>query len=142
MNSPCSFAFSSIKTCPGRKGSLLPGYGENSSQRVPKTVFKDWEDGCEEGGVPARGNWCLLESKTPKDNSMFALAWKDTKVKTVISNVGTTNPGNPCKRKRYMRVEKDGVYETFEYYKEISRPAMIELFFSCFGVVDVHDHYR
>ena len=41
-----------------------------------------------------------------------------------------------------MRVEKDGVYETTEYYKEISQLAMIELFFSCFGVIEVHYHYR
>eukprot|EP00731_Ephydatia_muelleri_P014044 Em0007g1354a len=52
---------------------------EYAHKEYPKQFFKDWEDGCEEGGVPARGNWCLLESKTPKDNSMFALAWKDTK---------------------------------------------------------------
>lgn len=47
-------------------------------------------DGCEEGGVPAPGNWCLLESKTPKDNSiscMFGLAWKDKKVKNYVGTV-------------------------------------------------------
>ena len=137
-------AFSSVKTLIALedRGLYFQGMVKTAHKEYPKQFFKRWEDGCEEGGVPARGNWCLLESKTPKDNSMFALAWKDKKVKTIISNVGTTNPGNPCKRKRYMRVEKDGVYETTEYYKEISRPAMIELFFSCFGVIDVHDHYR
>ena len=40
--------------------------------------------------MPAPGNWCLLESKTPKDNSiscMFGLAWKDKKVKNYVGTV-------------------------------------------------------
>ena len=101
--------------------------------------MKDWENGLEEGGVPSRGDWCLLESKTPQNTNMYALGWKDRKLKTIISNAGTTLPGNPSKRKRH-KVENDGMYETVTYYKEISRPSMIEFFFSCFVAIDVHDH--
>ena len=67
---------------------------------------------------------------------MYALGWKDRKLKTIISNAGTTLPGNPCKCKQHKKVE---IYETVTYHKDISRTAMIELFFSCFGAIDVHD---
>lgn len=64
------------------------------------------------------------------------------KVEDHYFKCGTTLPGNPSKCKRHKRVEKDGMHETITYHKEISRPTMIELFFSCFCAIDVQDHYH
>ena len=137
-------AFSSVKTLLAleQKGLYFQGMVKTAHKEYPMGFMKDWENGLAEGGVPSRGDWCLLESKTPQNTNMYALGLKDRKLKTIISNAGTTLSGNPSKRKRHKKVEKDGMYETVTYYKEISRPSMIELFFSCFGAIDVHDHYR
>ena len=71
-----------------------------------------YENGLEEGGVPSRGEWCLLESKTPLNTNMYVPGWEDRKLKTIISNAGTTLSGNLSKHKRHKKVEKDGMYET------------------------------
>jgi hypothetical protein len=94
------------------------------------------------GHVWAVRDTLLIDPSAPQNTNMYALSWKDRKLKTIISNAGTTLPGNPRKRKRHKKVEKDGMYETVTYYKEISRPSIIELIFSCFGAIDVHNHYR
>ncbi|DBA00396.1 TPA: hypothetical protein N0F65_012927 [Lagenidium giganteum] len=57
-------------------------------------------------------------------NTMFALCWADRRLKSIISNWGITLPGSE-------------VYE-----KRIQCPQMIELFFSAFSTIDVHDHLR
>ena len=134
-------AFSSVKTLIAleEKGLYFQGMVKTAHKEYPMGFMKDWENGLEEGGVPSRGEWCLLESKTPRNTNMYALGWKDRKVKTIISNAVTTLPGYPGKRKQHKKVEKDGIYEIVTYHKKIPRPAMIELFLCCFGAIDVHD---
>ena len=46
------------------------------------------------------------------------LAGPDRKLKTIISNVGTTNPGTPSKRRRYKKEMVDGIWETVSYMVE------------------------
>ena len=60
---------------------------------------------------------------------IYALGWADRKSKNIISNAGTTNPGNPSKRRRHKKQLIGGVYETIAYVKEVKRPQMIESFF-------------
>ncbi|KAG6611940.1 Bifunctional aspartate aminotransferase [Phytophthora cinnamomi] len=76
------------------------------------------------GTEPARGSFKMLQSKTPKVTTMYALCWADRKAKCLISNRGTSLPGN------------------VSYDRRIQRPQMVELFFSKFSVIDVHDHLR
>ena len=59
----------------------------------------------------------------------YALGWADRKLKTVISNVGTTNPGTPSKRRKNKKKMVDGIWETVSYFKEVKRPAMVVEFF-------------
>ena len=89
-----------------------------------------------------RGEFCLLEAEVENGLPFYALCWADRKLKTIISNVGTTNPGTPSKRRRYKKEMVDGIWETVSYFKEVKRPAMVEEFFSCFSTIDRHDHLR
>ncbi|EGZ11955.1 hypothetical protein PHYSODRAFT_517164 [Phytophthora sojae] len=76
------------------------------------------------GTEPASGSFKMLQSKTPKGTAMYALCWADRKAKCLISNRGTSLPSNDS------------------YDRRIQRPQMVELFFSKFSVIDVHDHLR
>ena len=89
-------AFSSVNTLLAleERDLYFQGMVKIAHKEYPMGLMKDWENGLEEGGVPSRGEWCLLESKTPRNTNMYALGWKDRKLKTIISNAGTTLPGN------------------------------------------------
>ena len=84
----------------------------------------------------------MLEAEVENGLPFYALGWADRKLKTIISNVGTTNPGTPSKRRRYKKEMVDGTWETVSFFKEVKRPAMVEEFFSCFATIDRHDHLR
>ena len=58
----------------------------------------------------------------------------------IISNEGSTNPGSRSKRLCHRKELVEGLWETTRYYKVIKRPSMVEEFYSCFGIIDVHDH--
>jgi hypothetical protein len=74
---------------------------------------------------------------------MYALAWQDIKLKTIISNVGTTLPGNPAIKLRHHIVRQENGDEVTEVSRRVvKRPSMIEDFFRHFSCIDVHDHLR
>ena len=80
---------------------------KTAHKEYPMGFMKDWENGLEEGGVPSRGDWCLLESKTPQNTNMYALGWKDRKLKTIISNAGPFLgiPANVNDTRRWKKME-------------------------------------
>jgi hypothetical protein len=73
---------------------------------------------------------------------MYACGWHDKKLKTIVSNVGTTLPGSVSVRHRHKIVSVNGEDTTIRRDMLIKRPKMIEDFFEFFSVVDVHDHLR
>ena len=54
----------------------------------------------------------FVRIKDTTEHNMYVPGWEDRKLKTIISNAGTTLSGNPSKHKRHKKVEKDGMYET------------------------------
>ena len=137
-------AFSSVKTLLAlrERGLFFMGMIKTAHKEFPLAFLKSWANGDEEGGKPSRGNYCLLQTQSEHGLPFYALGWADRKVKTIISNVGSTNPGSISKRLRHKKELVGGVWETTRYYKEIQRPSMVEEFYSCFGIIDVHDHLR
>ena len=64
----------------------------------------------------------FLQSRSQQGLPLYALGWADRKVKTIISNVGSTNPGSTSNCLRHKNELVGGVWETTKYYKEIRRP--------------------
>jgi hypothetical protein len=73
---------------------------------------------------------------------MYAVAWQDLKLKTIITNVGTTLPGAPHIKERHKKVFLNGEVITQKQQRHVPRPNAIEQFFRYFSVIDVHDHLR
>ena len=73
---------------------------------------------------------------------MYALCWADKKPKFFISNRGTTLPASPSVRVRHRVVSVNGVSCTEKYQVEVPRPHLVELYYSKFSKIDVHNHYR
>ena len=125
------------------RGLYFMGMVKTAHKEYPLAYLQSWGKGQEDEAVPARGDFCLLETQAENGIPFDALGWADKKMKTIVSNVGSTLSGTPCKRKRHKKEEVNGVLETVVYFKQVKRPAMIiEEFFSCFGIIDRHDHYR
>ncbi|EGZ13032.1 hypothetical protein PHYSODRAFT_511780 [Phytophthora sojae] len=95
---------------------------KTASREYPKTYMHEWFS-----TSPTRGSFKILQSMTPNNTPMYALCWADRKPKCIISNRGTTLPGADS---------------TLQYERRIERPQIIELFFSKFSTIDVHDHLR
>ena len=120
--------FSSVKTLLAlrERGLFLLGMIKTAHTEYPLAFLKSWANDDEEGGKPSRGNYCLLQTKSEHGLLFYDLGWADRKVKTIISNVGSTNPGSISKRLRHKKELVRGVWETTRYYKEIQRPSMVE----------------
>ncbi len=73
---------------------------------------------------------------------MYALAWQDSKLKTLISNAGTTYDGVPAKKDRHTIIQLNGEDETTVITRVVPRPKMVEEFFQFFSAIDIHDHLR
>ena len=73
------------------------GMIKTAHKEYPLAFIKSWANGDEEGGKPLRGNYCLLQTQSQHGLPFYALGWADRKVKTIISNVGSTNPGSTSK---------------------------------------------
>ena len=74
---------------------------------------------------------------------IFAVAWKDKTTKKIVCTRGLTSVmGNPPIRHRRRLVETNWGHENDRFDIHISRPQAIEMFFSYFSNIDVHDHYR
>ena len=106
------------------KGTPLYGHDKNSSSHWFSSnhglINGDEEggkpsnhgliNGDEEGGEPSRGNYCLLQTQSHHGLPFYALGWVDRKVKTIISNVGSTNPGSTNNRLSHKKLV-GGVWE-------------------------------
>lgn len=139
-------AFSSVAAAKAlrSKGVHFMGCVKTACKMFPKRFFNAWSN--EEGLL--RGSHKTLKSKiTLEDNvtteDIFAVAWKDKTTKQIICTRGLTSvQGNPSVRHRRRLVETDWGHENDRYDMNIPRPQAIEMFFSCFSNIDVHDHYR
>ncbi len=91
-----------------------------------------------------RGKYIILQSYYTANLPMHAVGWYDRTLKTIITNVGTSRPGTPSVRNRH-RILFDTVRQceiTQQYQIAVPRPYFIELLYSCFSNVDIHDHLR
>ena len=94
------------------------------------------------------GNWKLLKHSAPNatggpDDVFYALGHRDRRLKTMVSNKGTTLPGEPLCVERCRLVEdEDGRLQTEWYLKKTPRVQMLQLLFDSFSAIDVHDHRR
>jgi hypothetical protein len=133
-------AFSSVKLLEllHIRGLYFMGMVKRASKRYPKKSLEDWY----KKGQP-RGTFKTLQSNTNDGSPMYAMCWADRTSKTIISNRGTTLPGSDSVRLRSkVVVNSHGEYETRKYKRAIPRPHMIEIFFSAFSTINVHDHLR
>ena len=137
-------AFSSVKTLEALKihGLRFMGIVKTATKGYPKRLLTMWAAGELEGMKPNRGDHILLEATTVRAGQFYACGWADKKPKFIISNCGSTNPGQPSIRPRHRREVVNGEPVTVAYEKSVKRPHMIELFFEHFSVIDVHDHLR
>ena len=86
------------------------GMVKTAHKEYPLAYLKSWALGHESEKEPVRGEFCLLEAEVENGLPFYALGWADRKLKTIISNVGTTNPGTPSKRRRYKKEMVDGIW--------------------------------
>jgi hypothetical protein len=134
-------AFASVKTLVQLKehfGLFFMGMVKTACKQYPKEKYLSWLS----SGNVRRGDFIIFQSELADKSLMYALCWSDRKGKMIISNRGTTLPGNDSVRTRHKKIERNGVYETVRYSKRIPRPQMVELFFSKFSTIDIHNHYR
>jgi hypothetical protein len=73
---------------------------------------------------------------------VYALGYRDRKLKTLITNKGTTLEGAPLVVKRTRVILLDGRPTNEDYNRSTPRPQMMDKFFTWFSKIDVHDHRR
>jgi hypothetical protein len=138
-------AFSSVScACAlGQKGIFFLGCVKTASKMYPKKYLNDWGRGDD---VP-RGAHKTLKGTVHMGSGehipIFAVAWKDLTIKLLICTRGITcYQGDPSIRHRRRIVEMEYGHENDRYDLAIPRPQVVEMFYSCFSNIDVHDHYR
>ena len=139
-------AFSSVSTAKAlrSRGMHFMGCVKTACKLYPKKYFEEWTQGAE---LQWGNHKTLKSSITLEDNvtvePVFAVAWKDKKTKHIICTRGLTSVmRNPSVRHRRRLVESNWGHENDRFDIHIPRPQAIEMFFSCFSNIDVHDHYR
>lgn len=142
-------AFMSVMTATSlmKHGLYSVGMVKTAHREYPKRYLQTWAKTNGPNGGPAlRGSHCVLTSSLDIANvnyPIMAIGWYDKKLKTVLSNVGNTLAGNPSVRKRhYVVSDNNGEYSTHIDQVSIDRPSVIEVMFTYFGAIDIHDHYR
>ena len=66
------------------------GMVKTAHKEYPLAYLQSWGKGQEDEAVPARGDFCLLETQAENGIPFYALGWADKKMKTIVSNVGST----------------------------------------------------
>ena len=139
-------AFSSVSTAKAlrSRGMHFMGCVKTACKLYPKKYFEESTQGAE---LQWGNHKTLKSSITLEDNvtvePVFAVAWKDKKTKHIICTRGLTSVmRNPSVRHRRRLVETNWGHENDRFDIHIPRPQAIEMFFSCFSNIDVHDHYR
>lgn len=132
-------------------GTYFMGMVKTATRMYPMQYMKQWYE-AENQRRDAQGNripWggccvvkhtALTEQRVP--HTIYALGYRDRKMKTIISNKGTTLPGRPLVVDRTRVIEVDGRPANQNYKRSTPRPQMMEQFFMCFSKIDVHDHRR
>ena len=118
----------------------------------PLAYLKRWaadeERRVDEQGQPIPwGNHKVLRHTIPNINGgrameFYALGHRDRKLKTIISNKGTTLPGQPMHVERSRIVYDNGRAMNEYYLKTTPRCKMMELLFDDFSVIDIENHRR
>ena len=126
-------AFASVKTAVALQQHSLHFVGlvKTAHRKFPKK-FLDQVDILDRGG-------CATLTATVDDVPLIAHSWNDRKRKHFVSTCGTTNAGEPCRKKRYI-VRDDGTVETT--YKEVKRQQLVQMYFDGAPAIDIHNHYR
>ena len=70
-----------------------------------------------------------------QDHEVWALGWHDHYFKTFVCNAGTSEPGEPAKKKRQR---DDGS----NYFKLVDRPVALQHFYDACGSIDQHNRHR
>ena len=139
-------AFSSVATAKAlrSRGIHFMGCVKTACRMFPKRFFQEWsnDDDLIRGSHKTLKTTITLEDGVTME-PIFAVGWKDKTTKTIVCTRGLTSVmGNPSMRHRRRIVETDYGHENDRYDLHIPRPQAIEMFFSCFSNIDVHDHYR
>jgi hypothetical protein len=98
--------FASVKTLVQLEnlcGLYFMGMVKTATHQFPKRYLEEWYSSGQ-----SRGSFKILRSENVNGKKFYALCWTDKKPKTIISNRGTTLPGNPSIRKRHKVILKDG----------------------------------
>ncbi|GMF59478.1 unnamed protein product [Phytophthora fragariaefolia] len=82
---------------------------KTASREYPEKNMTEWF-----GTEPPRGSFKMLQSKTPNGTTMYALCWADRKVKCLISNRGTSPPGNDSVRRQHKLILDNGQLKTIQ----------------------------
>lgn len=143
-------AFGSVKTLialhkiNGLFGLLMV---KTAHTKYPMKYMGEWSKQQEANPDARRGAHVSVTSTYTIDDSgtnhkMFAVGWKDLTNKTIVSNRGTTNEGNPTKKTRHKVISVEGraVQRIREFL--VPRPVAIEMLFDSFGAVDFNDGIR
>jgi hypothetical protein len=137
-------AFSSVDTCQALldHGLHFIGLVKTASGRFPKAYFNTWASN---QTIP-RGSHKVLKTtvrtRAETEHQIFAVGWKDLKLKTLICSRGSTVPGTPCQKVRHILNIDGGRRETIRGTINVPRPKVVEMMFDSFSTIDVHDHYR
>ena len=79
-----------------------------------------------------RGDICVY---TTDSGDLFGVGWHDHYYKTFVANAGSTQWATPAKKKRQR---DDGS----NYYREVPRPEVCEIYYSANGKIDQHNRTR
>jgi hypothetical protein len=119
----------------------------------PLAFLKRWSEAennrVDELGEPIPwGNHKVLRHTRPnplggEPIEFYALGHRDRKLKTILTNKGTTLPGAPMSVERSRIIYDDDGRPMNEYYlKTTPRCKMMELLFDDFSVIDIENHRR
>jgi hypothetical protein len=70
-----------------------------------------------------------------EDSKLWALGWHDHFYKTFVCNAGSSDLGEPAKKKRQR---DDGS----NFYKYVNRPEALQRFYEACGAIDQHNRHR
>jgi hypothetical protein len=125
---------------------------KTAHRMFPLAFLKEWaateNNRRDANGEPIPwGNHKVLRHKhlLPSGESMdfYALGHRDRKLKTIISNKGTTLPGEPMHVERSRIVNDDEGRPMTEFYlKTTPRCQMMQMLFDDFSVIDIENHRR
>lgn len=148
-------AFGSVKTCIAthqeiKMRSMM--MVKTAHKLYPLNFLKDWHDDLdmrteEKGGE--RGAHLLFQSSytirrqvgeefKDEEHNLYACGWGDRKLKTILTNCGSSEKADP-----FLRPRSRNILETTEKTNiKIPCIMLIRQFFEFFSNVDISDHYR